>query len=65
MKSVVFLAIAVVLLIVAGGIFGSADQFHTHSGAGVASNSAAGLTSLGFALAGGMSLIAAALNRPK
>jgi hypothetical protein len=65
----------IVLLCVAGGLFWAAYDFgsrpafqqtqrSSQPGAQIASNVTAGLASLGFALAGGMALLAAALVRP-
>ncbi len=60
---VLFIAIAVVLFGVAIYFGNQQPSFPSSTGAAVTPNMVAGLTAFGFALAGGLSLIAAAIAK--
>lgn len=60
-KPSVFLGIAVTLLVMATLFATTQDAWRASSAVGIAPNVLAGMASLGFAVAGGLSLIAAAL----
>ncbi len=63
-KTIVFLVIAVVLLIIALVVGAACEPWKVHlasSGSSISPNILAALTAFGFAIAGGLSVVAAAI----